>query len=73
MGCSITVIIPTYNSKKFIIKTINSVIDQSYKPDKIILVDDNSKDQDLLKIIIDEIKKKRFPEIDLILNNKLRK
>jgi glycosyltransferase involved in cell wall biosynthesis len=42
----VSVIIPAYNAEKSIIKTLNSVIDQSYKGKiEIIVVDDGSKDR----------------------------
>jgi glycosyltransferase involved in cell wall biosynthesis len=40
----ISVIIPTYNSEKFIIKTLHSVKDQSFKEFEIIISDDGSTD-----------------------------
>lgn len=40
----ISVIIPAYNSKKTIVKTIKSVLDQTYRPLEIIVIDDNSRD-----------------------------
>lgn len=40
----ITVIIPTYNRDKFILKAINSVLNQTVKVDEIIVVDDGSID-----------------------------
>ena len=40
----VSVIIPTYNSKKFINKTILSIINQTYQKFEIILVDDCSND-----------------------------
>jgi glycosyltransferase involved in cell wall biosynthesis len=41
---SITVILPCYNSSKFIDETINSILDQSYKNITIIAIDDGSTD-----------------------------
>lgn len=41
----ISIIIPTYNSEKFIDKTIQSVINQTYKDWELIIVDDFSKDR----------------------------
>lgn len=40
----ITIVISTYNSEFFIKKTINSVLEQSNKVDRIIIIDDCSKD-----------------------------
>lgn len=66
MSNSITVIIPTYNSTKYIGKVINSIIGQSVKPNKIVLVDDNSDDYKSLNIIVSKIKKESFENIKLI-------
>lgn len=46
----ISVIIPTYNSEKTIIKTVKSVINQTYRPLEIILIDDNSSNFPLKKV-----------------------
>lgn len=40
----LSIIIPTYNCEKFIEKTLNSIIEQSYKNLEIIVVDDRSQD-----------------------------
>ncbi len=47
----VSVIIPTYNSSRFIRKTIQSIIDQSYKNFELLILDDYSKDDtlDILK------------------------
>ena len=52
----VSVIIPYYNKKKFINKTINSAINQSYKHIEIIIVYDDENIDDLQ--FINEIKKK---------------
>ena len=72
MDHSITVIILTYNSSKFITKTIESIIYQSIRPTKIIIVDDNSNDLTFLKKLIDEIKNDKFKNIELIANSQNR-
>lgn len=52
----ITVIIPIYNSEKFLYRCLNSVINQSFKDLEIILVNDGSKDKSLK--ICNEFKEK---------------
>ena len=48
MGISafqITVAIPTYNSEKFIVEAIDSIVKQNHKVDEMIVTDDNSADK----------------------------
>ncbi|MCY6959580.1 glycosyltransferase [Clostridium brassicae] len=40
----VTIIIPTFNSKKYIIQAVESVLDQTYKDIEVIVVDDGSTD-----------------------------
>ena len=40
----ISVIIPTYNREKLLVKTINSVLNQTIKADEILIIDDGSED-----------------------------
>jgi glycosyltransferase involved in cell wall biosynthesis len=44
----VDVILPVFNSEKLIIKTVNSIINQSYKNWKIIIIDDASSDRTLV-------------------------
>lgn len=52
----ISIIIPAYNSEKYIIETINSVLAQTYKDWELLIVDDCSTD-DTAKIIKSYVKK----------------
>jgi glycosyltransferase involved in cell wall biosynthesis len=52
----VSIIIPVYNVEKFILKTVESVINQDYKNVEIILVDDGSPDNSAQ--IIDELAEK---------------
>ena len=47
----IDIVLPNYNSQEFIVKTIKSIIDQSYLNWKLTIVDDNSnqKTKNILK------------------------
>ena len=57
----IDIILPTFNSEKFIIKTVNSIINQSFRNWKIIIIDDASTDKTLsiLKIFYEKLIKKK--------------
>lgn len=52
----ITVIVPIYNTEKYLKRCLNSIINQTYKNLEIILVDDGSSDGS--SVICDEYKKK---------------
>jgi glycosyltransferase involved in cell wall biosynthesis len=56
----ISVIIPTYNSAKYVERTINSVFQQSYQLFEIIIVDDFSSDFDHLKKKIEKYSDNRI-------------
>ena len=63
----VSVIIPMYNSSKYIKECVNSVINQTYKNLEIILVDDKSNDSTLKKV--NKIKDKRIKIIKLKKNS----
>ena len=52
----VSVIIPLYNSEKYIGTTIESVINQTYKNWELLIIDDNSKDNGVV-IVKEYIKK----------------
>jgi glycosyltransferase involved in cell wall biosynthesis len=52
----VSVVIPTYNTSNFLIKAIQSVINQTYKNWELIIVDDGSTDQ--TRQIVEEFQKK---------------
>ncbi len=56
----ISVVIPCYNAQDFIAEAIESVLDQTYKPYEIIVIDDGSTDKSA------EIIKKYVPPVKLI-------
>ena len=60
-GPLITVIITSFNSEKYIKRSVNSVINQSYKNIELIVVDDCSKDKTIE--ILNQLKKKHFFKI----------
>lgn len=59
----ISVIIPMYNAEKYIKKTLNSIIEQSYQNWEIIIIVNGSEDKS--PDIIREYEKK-YPEIRMI-------
>lgn len=57
----VSIVIPCYNHEAYIQDSIQSVIDQSYENIELIIIDDGSKDQSVVKIqSMLEICKKRF-------------
>ena len=54
----VSVIISTYNNSNFLEKSIQSVLDQSYKNIEILILDDKSTDNS--KTILEEISNKHF-------------
>lgn len=70
----ISTIIPVYNSEKHIEEAIRSVINQTYKPYEIIIVNDNSGDYTLnkcegFKEIFDNLKIVNLRDIDKFYNS----
>jgi glycosyltransferase involved in cell wall biosynthesis len=59
----ISIIIPTYNRANIITKSINSVLNQTYKNFELLIIDDNSKDN--TKQIIEQINDHRIKYIKL--------
>lgn len=57
---SISVLIPVYNSEKYVSKAIESVLNQTVKPEEIIVIDDGSDDASAEKV------KDYFPDVKLI-------
>ena len=57
---SISVIIPVFNRAKLIYRSINSVINQTYPVNEIIVIDDGSKDGTY------DLVKRDFPQVILI-------
>ena len=69
MGILFSVIVPVFNSEKYVVNTIKSVLRQSFSKEKyeIILINDHSSDNS--KLIIQKFKKK-FKNIKVINNKK---
>ena len=59
-GPLISILMPVYNEEKFIIKSINSILDQSYKNFELIIIDDFSTDNSY-QICKDFLIKKKLP------------
>ena len=59
----LSVIIPNYNNEKYLLKRLNTVYNQSYLPDEVIIIDDCSTDNSL-KIIKNYIKNNNLSNID---------
>ena len=57
----IDIVLPTFNSEKSITDTINSIVNQSFKNWRIIIVDDASTDRtiSILKIFYEKLIKKK--------------
>jgi teichuronic acid biosynthesis glycosyltransferase TuaG len=70
MNNKVDIIVPVYNSQKYISKTINSVFRQTYKNWKLIIIDDASTD-DTKKILETIFKKKKVRKKITILKNNI--
>ena len=70
MNNQVDIIIPVYNSQKYISKTIKSVLRQSFKNWKLIVIDDASTDR-TLEILKKINKKKKIKQKIIILKNKI--
>ncbi len=68
----IDVVLPTFNSEKFIIKTLNSIINQSFRSWRIIIIDDASTDR-TLSILKNSYKKLIKKKKILIVKNRVNK
>jgi glycosyltransferase involved in cell wall biosynthesis len=70
---SVDVIIPVYNGKRFIERSILSVLNQTYLPSRILVIDDGSTDgtADILKKIKTDLDQKGGPKIKLLHGNHL--
>ena len=64
----ISIIIPVYNSEKYIRICLNSILNQIFQDFEIILIDDNSKDNSLK--IVSEIEKTHKDKIKILKNAK---
>ena len=64
----ISVVIPTYNSQNYIIRALDSVINQSRSPDEIIISDDGSRDNTLI-VIKNWIKNNKKISIKILKND----
>jgi amylovoran biosynthesis glycosyltransferase AmsB len=55
-----SVIIPTYNSSKTIVRSLQSIIDQTLEPYEVIVIDDGSSDYEALKCKVNEFNVPNF-------------
>ena len=56
---SVLVLLSTYNGEKYIIDQLDSIVNQSIKPNEILIGDDNSTDS-TLDLIFDYLKNKNI-------------
>lgn len=62
----VSVVIATYNGEKFISEQLNSIFEQSRRPDEIIISDDFSTDR-TIEIVKDKLKQEKIP-FQIVLN-----
>ena len=67
-----SVVIATYNGEKFIEEQLDSILNQSYIPDEIIIFDDGSSDN-TVNVINDYINKKNIGNICKLVKNEINK
>ena len=63
----VSIVIPCYNHENFVQDCIQSVIDQTYQNIELIIIDDGSKDNSILKILdMVDLCKSRFVNFEFI-------
>lgn len=65
----ITVVVPSYNHAPFIERTLRSIFAQSYRPKKLIVIDDGSKDESVI-IIRQTLSECPFPSEFIVRENR---
>ncbi len=66
MNDLVSIIIPNYNRSKFALDTLNSVLNQTYRPLEIVIIDDHSTD-DSFKVVQDFIQQNEQEEVSFLL------
>jgi teichuronic acid biosynthesis glycosyltransferase TuaG len=72
MKKNVDIILPVYNSENYIIDTIKSIINQTYKDWRLIIIDDNSTDS-TERVIINFINSNQYKNKILFFKNKINK
>ena len=68
-ACTVSIIVPTFNGEKTILRTITSIAKQKYRPLQLIVVDDKSQDS-TASLVEDFVRKTRFPSEFNIIHHK---
>ena len=63
----ISIIIPTYNRENFIIKSLSSVLNQTYKNIEVLIIDDGSSDNTEKRLEIFKDTRIRYIKLELYL------